>query len=50
MNVEVEAAIYSDAGSNPAISTFNLFKSVDRCAEWRHISTFYFYKTPKDNI
>lgn len=32
------------------ISNFNLFRSVDRCAEWRHISIFYFYKTPKNNI
>ena len=42
MNVDAEMAIYSDAGSNPAISIYNLFKSVDRCLKYQYINTFLF--------
>lgn len=41
MNVDAEMAIYSDAGSNPAISIYNLFKSVDRCLKYQYINTFF---------
>lgn len=41
MNVDAEMAIYSDAGSNPAISIYNLFKSVDRRLKCRYINTFF---------
>lgn len=42
MNVDAEMAIYSDAGSNPAISIYNLFKSVDRYLKYQYINTFLF--------
>lgn len=42
MNVDAEMAIYSDAGSNPAISIYNLVKSVDRCLKYQYINTFLF--------
>lgn len=41
MNVDAEMAIYSDAGSNPAISIYNLFKSVDRYLKYQYINTFF---------
>lgn len=50
MNVDAEMAIYSDAGSNPAISIYNLFKSVDRYLKYQYINIFYFHQPMSDGI